>query len=208
MNDFLINAIGVTKEFKDRVLFKDISLKISKGDSYFIQGPSGSGKSVFLKGLVGLIPFTAGEIEYYELLPFPQIRSKIHYMGQFPSHTEGKVKEFIQKVFELSVYKEITFDEKELTSRLHYFGFDESILKKEISFLSGGEFQIIRLIRSLLLKPYALLLDESSSAMDIALKNKYEDLLIDMNKKGLAILSVSHDQGHLDRLKSQRIKIS
>ncbi|MFZ8934876.1 MAG: ABC transporter ATP-binding protein [Bacteriovoracaceae bacterium] len=204
MSEVLIQVENVSKTIKERTLFSNISLDFKKGEVFHLIGPSGTGKSTFLKGLVGLVEYSSGKVSYYphteNHLTFPEIRSRIHYIGQFNPSYDLKVLDYINLVYRLEVYKVKKFDLSELEKYLEYFQFNKDILNKNLNFLSGGELQIIRIIRSFLLEPEALLLDEASTAMDGDLKNKFEQILQEKVTNGLSLISVSHDIEHLKRL--------
>jgi len=204
MSEVLIQVENVSKTIKERTLFSNISLDFKKGEVFHLIGPSGTGKSTFLKGLVGLVEYSSGKVSYYphteNHLTFPEIRSRIHYIGQFNPSYDLKVLDYINLVYRLEVYTAKKFDLSELEKYLEYFQFNKDILNKNLNFLSGGELQIIRIIRSFLLEPEALLLDEASTAMDGDLKNKFEQILQEKVTNGLSLISVSHDIEHLKRL--------
>jgi len=204
MSEVLIQVENVSKTIKERTLFSNISLDFKKGEVFHLIGPSGTGKSTFLKGLVGLVEYSSGKVSYYphteNHLTFPEIRSRIHYIGQFNPSYDLKVLDYINLVYRLEVYTAKKFDLSELEKYLEYFQFNKDILNKNLNFLSGGELQIIRIIRSFLLEPEALLLDEASTAMDSNLKNKFEQILLEKVENGLSLISVSHDIEHLKRL--------
>ena len=209
MSSKILVVENVSKNFGDQTLFSNMSMTLQMGEIYNLTGPSGTGKSTFLKGLVGLVEFSSGVCRYFpdeeHSFTMPEIRSKIHYINQFLPSEDHTVQNYIEQVFDFDVYAERTLSLDELSAYLDKFSFSSSILTKKLGLLSGGEFQIIRFIRSLLLRPMALLLDESTSAMDGALKNKFESILLEKVNEGLSIVSVSHDHDHLERLGGQKI---
>lgn len=87
MNEVLIKLENANKTINGKRLFSNISLELKKGDVYYLIGKSGTGKSTFLKALVGLVEFSSGEISYFSSLnnnlSIPEVRSRIHYLGQF-----------------------------------------------------------------------------------------------------------------------------
>ena len=81
---------------------------------------------------------------------------------------------------------------------LEAFGLDNFFLKKKAPLLSGGERQILHLIRSLCLSPLALLLDEPTSAMDPGTKKVAEKLIKGFVDQGGAVIWITHEDPPLD----------
>jgi len=174
---------------------ESISLKVEKGDYFVLLGQSGSGKSVLLQIIAGLIQPDAGEVfidgknltlekiqkrgtgylfQDYTLFPHLSVRENIVYpLKNFKIagiEAEKKVDQ-ISKSFEIS-----------------------HLLNKMPDILSGGEKQRVALARSLIVKPKILLLDEPLSAIDTQLKAQIRYLLRKINQEGQTIIHITHDQ--------------
>lgn len=163
-------------------IFEDISLKIKKNTHNVITGPNGSGKSTLLGLCSGLLYPQKGSTTSFS--------SKFGYVGVTPLIITGTLKENL-------LYgnpKEVS--DKELYEYIENFGlFNEENnmdLNKKISIktLSSGQLQKISFIRSLLGDVEILLLDESTSNLDISSKNLIFDILADSK---LTILNSTHN---------------
>jgi putative ABC transport system ATP-binding protein len=189
----MLEVKNLTKSFAETgTLFENANLKLSPGEIVFLKGKSGSGKSQFLKAIISLTPVEKGQIYFNgkesteDNLPY--LRSKIHFVSQnFPTQT-GSVRDYLSEPFKLKIYK----DKKPILDM------EESFLNKRVSLLSGGERQMVHLKRSLSLKPDILLLDEPTSAMDPATKEKAHALIKKFLEDGGAVIWVTHDGPPMD----------
>ncbi|NLJ98102.1 MAG: ATP-binding cassette domain-containing protein [Tissierellia bacterium] len=178
----------------DDDIINDLSIKIDKGDFIYIVGPSGGGKSTFLKLCCHLISLTKGKILYkgIDMNQYDPIdlRLDISYCFQTPYLFGDTVEDnflFPYKVRNKKV------DLNKIYELLEQFKFNRDFFKKEVKNLSGGEKQRIALIRNLLFKPEILLLDEVTSALDAENTLIVEDAIKDLNEDGVTILWVTHD---------------
>jgi phospholipid/cholesterol/gamma-HCH transport system ATP-binding protein len=167
-----------------------------------ILGRSGSGKSVLIKCIVGLMPFDGGsltlfgkEINTLDHLHLDEVRTNVGFLFQssalFDSMT---VKENIQFVlkrrFPLKKSKEI---EKETMEVLENVGLVEAIhlIPSE---LSGGMKKRIGLARALVMKPQVMLYDEPTTGLDTITSKEISQLILDVQKKyKTSSIIITHD---------------
>lgn len=179
---------------KDNLIIKDLSFKIEYEDFVSVVGPSGSGKSSFLKLCSHLYTPTTGKILFKnkDLMEYnpTELRKNICYCFQTP-YLFGKVV-LDNFVFPYKIRnKEV--DMNRIKYLLKLFNMSEDYLSKDIGNLSGGEKQRISLIRSLIFKPEILLLDEVTSALDVDNTNLVENIINDLNKDKVTILWITHN---------------
>ncbi|SHI68473.1 putative ABC transport system ATP-binding protein [Geosporobacter subterraneus DSM 17957] len=176
-------------------ILRGIDLNISTGEFLTIIGPSGSGKSTLLRLLNNLNSPTSGNILYREknintYVP-EALRVQISYVFQKPYLFGTKVIDNLKYPFKLHS-KEI--DLGKISALLKELNLDEDILQKNIHSLSGGEQQRIALIRSLILEPEVLLLDEITASLDPVNRSMVEDFIKQLHQRSeLTILLVTHD---------------
>jgi putative ABC transport system ATP-binding protein len=196
----MLKAQGISKKLGNQFLFEKISFELKEKELIFIKGKSGSGKSVFLRSLTLLTPVDEGKITFLneEITDVINFRSRVHYLRQDFIPTLSTGEEVLSEAFSLSVYKE----KKPLDPKifLEVFGLTGSFLKKKAPLMSGGERQILHLIRSLCLVPRALLLDEPTSAMDPQTKRTAEKLITRFVESGGAVVWVTHENNPLEGL--------
>lgn len=174
-------------------ILKNINLQIQSGEYLTIVGSSGAGKSTLLKIIADLKPYSTGNLYYldkkYEEYDPLELRQKITYVAQSP-HLFGKtIRDNFAFTFQML---DESFDEQKAKDFLRFFKLDFP-LEQAINNLSGGEIQRIALIRSLLLSPDVLLLDEVSSALDPESQSIVQKAICDLNKQGMTIVWITHD---------------
>lgn len=176
----LIKAHGITHHFKGRRVLDDVSLTLNADDFITIIGPNGAGKSTLLKTLMGLIDPDKGYIERKSNLRLGYIPQKLSIEPSLPISVERLIKlnqpnqtEFNDVADELGI---------------------GNLLDKSAYSLSGGEWQRVLLARALINNPEAIILDEPAQNLDLSGQvSFYKQLDQIHNKRGIAILMVSHD---------------
>ncbi len=188
-------------------------LALRGGDRVALEGPSGSGKSVLLRALVQLDPLTAGRIEWQgrsvsgDLLP--AFRRRVAYLPQRPMLDDRPVVEQLEDPWRLATAQGAFFDRARAAAMVAALGREERFLDVDGTHLSGGEGQLLALVRTLLVDPEVLLLDEPTAAMDPETRGRVEDHLESWitDGPGRAWIWVSHDPAQLERLCDRRLRI-
>lgn len=174
---------------------KDINLHVQKNDFFSLIGPTGSGKSLLLEGMMGLIPFSNGHLflgnNDITNLAVEKRNLAIVYQdfALFP-HLD-----VTQNIFYGVTYHKITKQtaQKRFDSLVSTLGL-EKITKRRPQKLSGGEKQRVALARSLILNPNVLLLDEPLSALDPAFHEEAKQFLKKIHDElKITMIMVSHN---------------
>ena len=197
----MIRFESVEKSFGERKVLKGLSFEIQKGEIVFVLGTSGTGKSVLLKNLVGLLKPDAGKIwiENQEVSQF----SEEQYMSV--RKTCGMVFQQPALFDSLSIFENVAFglrrhyqlSEDEIRSRVsralglvHLSGI-ESKMPQEISY---GMQKRVSLARTVALEPRILLFDEPTTGLDPITTQAVNDLIHELSRKlGTTSVVVSHD---------------
>lgn len=162
-------------------LLDDVSLAICPGDRLAISGPSGSGKTLLLRALAILDRTDRGTVRWQGVAVggarVPRFRSHVIYLHQRPTLLGGTVEEAIRQPLRLAVHGGRRFAREETALRLRQLGRSEAFLEQPVSELSGGEMQLVALLRALQLDPQVLLLDEPTAALDPTTEQTVEQLL-------------------------------
>ncbi len=185
---------------------KELNCTIKEGDFLLLQGKSGGGKSTLLKLICRLLENHIGTILYkgedIKTVPPTLLRRKLNYLPQLPVLLFGTVEENLALPFSLHSATGEKFNRNEAERLLDAFLLPLK-LSDTIAKCSVGEKQRICLIRSLLLQPDILLLDEPTASLDALSAKALLATLFRINREEKrTILLVSHQQvsppdGHL-----------
>jgi len=212
----LIETRALTRldERRQVPLLQPIDFTLHAGDRVSITGASGSGKSVFLRALALLDAPTSGQILWNNQpignTQIPHYRSHISYLSQRPALLDGSVEDNLRFPFSLKTLRKRSFDLAAVTTLLGHAGKAPDFLAKRAGDLSGGESQVVSLIRTLQLNPEVLLLDEPTAALDPTSSREVE-ALIDAWFAGdpaRACIWVSHDLDQARRMSDIHLQMS
>ncbi|HBC95817.1 MAG TPA: polar amino acid ABC transporter ATP-binding protein [Clostridium sp.] len=201
-NKYMIEATHLTKSFNDLVVFKDLNVKVKKGEVLVVIGPSGSGKSTLLRCLNHLETLDSGTVvvEGEKLNPKDKkmVRRIATKMGMvFQSFNLFPHMTAIQNVMEapMVVKKEKKSRAREDARKL----LDKVGLKDKENFypskLSGGQQQRVAIARALAMNPDIMLFDEPTSALDPELVGEVLNVMKDLVKDGMTMIVVTHEMG-------------
>lgn len=198
----LIKVENLVKSFGERKVLNDITFQVEKGDVLFILGQSGTGKSVLLKCLVGLLIPDHGKIriDQFDLTKrsekdFQEVRKKCAMVFQNPALFDSStVEENI--AFGLRRLTKLNSNEirNKLKKVLQSVQLSESILHKMPYEISYGQQKRVSLARSLVLEPEILLFDEPTTGLDPVSTTAINRLIGNISEEyKTTSLVVSHD---------------
>lgn len=179
--------IDVSKSIEGRQLYRGITHTLHYGEVAALIGANGSGKSILLKGILGLTDIDEGEIRLGS-------RSEVGYLAQesTPADQDRTVLEYFRG--------EIGMETGEARNQLARFLFYGTDVFKKVRSLSGGEWTRLRLAILMYQKPNLLLLDEPTNHLDIDSREALEDALEDFPG---TVLAVSHDRYFINKIAGQ-----
>ncbi|MBC7166683.1 ABC-F family ATP-binding cassette domain-containing protein [Phenylobacterium sp.] len=188
----------LSKSFGDRVILKDFSTRILRGDRIAIVGPNGAGKTTLVKLLLGEIPPDAGEVVLGTNL-------EIAYIDQ--ARADLKPDMLLKDVLAPQGGDQILVRgaPKHVAAYAKEFLFTDAQVRQPVRSLSGGERNRLLLARALASPANLLVLDEPTNDLDMDTLDLLEDLLADF--EGTLIL-VSHDRDFVDRLATSTIGLN
>lgn len=208
MSGALLAVKGISKSDPSnaRVLLHPVDISILAGDRIVLSGPSGSGKSVFLRCLAQIEVPNSGEFYFKGKLinqgNIQRYRTQVNYVRQNPVLVEGSVNDNLRLALSLRLNQNMKFDEDLLRHYLSFFNKPESFLQQSSAVLSGGERQIVSFLRNLMLSPSVLLLDEPTAALDPDSVESFERLVNEwyQAEPERAYIWISHDPQQAERM--------
>lgn len=211
MNDIVVEARGVSKQFGDLHVLKGIDLTISKGDVTCIIGPSGSGKSTFLRCINQLETLDGG----YILVEGQPIGVKIKG-GRVHAQSNAeaaKSRENIGMVFQgFNLFPHMTVLENVCEAPIRVRRENRKVVQERAGALlervglsakadaypgalSGGQQQRVAIARALAMEPRLMLFDEPTSALDPELVGEVLDVMRGLAEAGMTMIVVTHEIG-------------
>jgi phospholipid/cholesterol/gamma-HCH transport system ATP-binding protein len=189
---------GLRKSFNAQEVLKGIDFEVKPGEIFVIMGPSGSGKSVLLKHLIGLEPPDAGEIlvngepiDSVETVEKYRMAMVFQSGALLNSLTVGENVGLYLSEHHLKTPEEI---EKIVSEKLHDVGLAEAAEKTPAE-LSGGMKKRAAIARALVIEPQLILYDEPTSELDpLSAVVIGEEILKLQKRTGVTSLVVSHDR--------------
>ena len=211
----MITATNLVKRYGRDDILKGISFEVHKGEVHSIIGPSGGGKSTFLRCINGLEPFQGGTVRVGEYVLSPAtnprsdarlleaVRRQVGFVFQqfnlFPHLTVlQNVTEAPAQVLKLERDRAVQRAEKllarvGLAAKLHAYPKD----------LSGGQQQRVAIARALAMEPATILFDEPTSALDPVMAGEILSLMEDLAKDGQTMIVVTHSMGFARNVANQ-----
>ncbi len=203
------------KSFGNNHVLVDFNLEVNKGESVVVLGKSGSGKSVLIKCIIGLLKPDKGSIEMFgENIPdikneeLDKIRARVGFLFQsnalYDSMTVRENLEFPLRRHWIQVSQEEV--DNMVLKALEDVGLENTIDMMPVE-LSGGMRKRIALARTLILKPEIILYDEPTTGLDPITAKEIIELMMEIQEKySTTSLIISHDMNCV-RMASNRVVI-
>lgn len=188
------------KRFGGKVVHRDVSFKVYKGECLGLLGGSGSGKSVILRSLIGLEKPDSGSIlvdgvnitsmHEAELIA---IRKKVAYVFQNGALFDS-MSVYENLAYPLRAHTDLTESEisNRITAQLEEFGLPGNEHTMPAN-LSGGMQKRVGLARSIILQPSVVLYDEPTAGLDPYNTIRIQEMMLRLKKKGVTAIFVTHD---------------
>lgn len=201
----LIKIEKLTKVIKGRTVLDDVNMLFEDGKIYGLYGRNGSGKTMLLRAIAGLIFPTEGSIyiddaKLHEQISFPPsvgvIIENTNLLPQYDGFTNLQI---------LAKIKNIITDE-EIKNTLTLVGLDADS-KLKVKAYSLGMKQKLAIAQAIMEKPKLLLLDEPTNALDEESILKVREILLELKDYGTTIIIASHNKEDLGVLADVQLKI-
>ncbi len=197
--DYVIEVEGLSKKFGDRVVVRDLSMRVKRGQIYGFLGPNGSGKTTTIRMLCGLLTPDAGRGTCLGLDILTQsraIRRHVGYMTQkFSLYADLSVRENLEFVARIYGVPNPVAAAKAAVERLGLAGRDAQLAGS----LSGGWKQRLALGACILPSPQLLLLDEPTAGVDPKARREFWAQIHELAADGLTVLVSTHYMDEAER---------
>lgn len=201
----MIKIENLTKIIKGKTVLDNINYTFEEGTIYGLYGRNGSGKTMLLRAIAGLIFPTEGKISFDEKvlhkdISFPPsvgvIIENTHLLPQYDAFTNLKI---------LAKIKNIATDE-DIKNALEIVGLDPES-KAKVKTYSLGMKQRLAIAQAVFESPKLLLLDEPTNALDEKSVQDIRNLLLDLKGKGIIIIIASHNKEDINLLSDKIIEV-
>ena len=185
----VIEFVGVSKSFGDRLLIDDLSFKVPAGAIVGIIGPNGAGKSTLFRMIAGKQQPDSGEVKVGSTV-------KMAFVDQSRDDlsNDKTVWEDVSGGLDILNVGKFQMASRAYCGRFNFNGADQ---QKKVGMLSGGERGRLHLAKTLIAGGNVLMLDEPSNDLDVETLRALEDALLEFAG---SIMVISHDRWFLDRI--------
>lgn len=194
----VMELINVSKSFRDKVLYKDVNIKIKKGEAVGIVGGNGSGKSVLFKIMTGLENPDAGEviINGQKLGADCDFPRGVGIMVDSPGYID-----YLSGYKNLVLLSEIqnTIKTSDIVEVMHLVGLDPYD-KKPVRTYSTGMKQKLGIAQAIMENQNVILLDEPFNALDFKTNQEIVRVLNRLKAEGKTIIMTSHQHEYLEKI--------
>jgi ATP-binding cassette subfamily F protein uup len=201
----VIEATGLTKTFGDKLIVKDFSLRVLRGDRVAFVGPNGVGKTTLLKMLTGEVEPDSGTVVLgtnLEIAVFDQTRTRLDLDA---SLWDNLTVDPLMRVSGSSDQVMVRGTAKHVVAYLKDFLFQEAQARAPVRSLSGGERARLLLAKLMAQPSNLLILDEPTNDLDVETLDLLQDILGDYDG---TVLLVSHDRDFIDRVATATVAMS
>ncbi len=201
-----IDIKDYTKTIRKKTILENINLSFESGRIYGLHGRNGSGKTMLLRAICGLILPTEGSVSIDGKIIGKDIEFQnsvgiiIESMSMLPEYSGYDNLKMLAKI------KKIATD-NDIRTAMNAVGLDPEN-KKRVGTYSLGMKQKLNIAQAIMEKPELYLLDEPTNALDEGTVNDIRDLLLQLKKDGALIIIASHNKEDLSVLCDEVIKIN
>jgi lipopolysaccharide export system ATP-binding protein len=192
-----LSVLGLRKSYRKRMVIRDVSLTLNRGEVVALLGPNGSGKTTTFYAIAGLIGSDGGQVlldgqDISRLPMYRRARLGIGYLPQEMSVFRGlNVEDNILAILEISE-PDIHKRREKLENLLAEFAI-EHLRQTPALALSGGERRRVEIARSLAADPRFLLLDEPFAGVDPISVGDIRQLVAELKKRSIGVLITDHN---------------
>ena len=195
--DVGLRIVNLRKSYRKKLVLRDVSLDLGRGEVVALLGPNGCGKTTVFYSIAGLVTPEGGKVvidgrDVTKLPMYRRARLGIGYLPQEMSIFRGMtVEDNIMSILEIAVPEKRKRREK-LEELLSEFSI-EHLRRASALALSGGERRRVEIARCLAAGPRYVLLDEPFAGVDPIAVGEIRHLVADLKKRGIGVLITDHN---------------
>ena len=199
----MIELRGVKKKFGDQVILDGVDFVVQDGETVALLGPSGTGKSVLLKHIIGLIKPDAGQVlvdglhvDRLKRKQLAQLRYKIGYVFQNGAlfDSDNVFENVRLGISDVAKYTDMDYAKEHVAKVIKLVNLPADVIDKYPSELSGGMRKRVGIARAIVGEPKYLLYDEPTSGLDPVNSDIIDSLVERLaNELGVTSIMVTHD---------------
>lgn len=196
----MISVEDLSFSYGENSLLSHLDFKVGQGECVLISGANGSGKSTFLKLLLGELSPSMGQVRLFGvLMPNEAILAKVGYVPQLQTMKQVTLPITVEEFIVFGLYRSFGYlkvprkkDYIRVAQALEEFGL-KAYQKAKFNTLSGGLKQRVMLMRAILQTPKLYIFDEPTVGVDKESKKTFFTLLTKLRAEGKTIVMVSHE---------------
>lgn len=193
-----------SRDYKIIRAVDDISLSVGQGEIVGFLGPNGAGKSTTIKMMTGVLEPTSGELMVNGRIPYKNRTANSQEIGVVFGQ-RSQLWWALPLIESFKLLKDIyQIPQKDYDDMMELYGglvnFEE-ILHKPVRQMSLGQRTLSDILAAFLHNPKVVFLDEPTIGLDVAMKSKIRELILELNKqKSTTVILTTHDMGDVDAL--------
>lgn len=201
-----VSLTNVTKRIKGQLVLDDVSYNFSKGSVYGIYGINGSGKTMLLRAVAGLLIPTSGQVSVddkilHRDIDFPEsIGLLIEMMAHLDGYTGMENMQILAKIKKIATRQDIE-------RSFQRVGLQESAWNLPVKKYSLGMRQKLSIAQAIFEDPDLIIFDEPTNGLDDDSVQKFRSIVEEERAKGKIILIATHIKQDLDGLTDAKIKV-
>ncbi|MCX8022510.1 MAG: metal ABC transporter ATP-binding protein [Syntrophorhabdaceae bacterium] len=206
----VVSSENLSFQYNHSEVLSDITFRISEGDYVAIAGPNGSGKTTLIKVVLGFYrPSKGGIFLFGERPHLFKDWQKIGYLPQKSSTLNPHFPVTVWEVVSMGLLSRkkggdiSRADENEAIEKALEYMDIKDLKKRLLGELSGGQQQRVLIARAIVGEPELLILDEPTTALDPDTRDRFFNVLSEMNSKKTTVIIVTHDVGTIGKYASK-----
>lgn len=183
-------------KYNNAIIFDDLNIEINDGDFFVITGPNGSGKTTLLKAILNQIP-------YYGDIKIDGVSAKEAFKNRIVGYVMQRRTDPSPLNISVEEYLHLYLNKKEFTEVVKMFNISE-LLNLKMNVLSGGQYQMVNIVKNLSHNLRYIILDEPNTGLDFKTRQEMFAILENLHQQGITIILITH---YLDEISCKVNKI-